>query len=53
MKSEPRVLVAAGCWGDYVASGNVSLRLMAEEVEHKKLRVIIFSMNINDLICAN
>lgn len=40
MKTEPRVLMAAGCWADYVASGNVSLRLMAEKVEHKKLWMI-------------
>lgn len=27
MKTEPRVLMAAGCWVDYVASGYVSLEI--------------------------
>lgn len=40
MKTEPRVLMVAGCSVDYVASGNVSLRLMAKKVEHKKLWMI-------------
>lgn len=35
MKTEPWVLMAAGCWVDYAASGYVSLRLMTEKVEHK------------------
>lgn len=35
MKTEPWVLMAAGCWVDYVASGYVSRRLVTGEVEHK------------------
>lgn len=52
MKTEPRVLMATGYWVDYVASGNVSLRLMAEKVEHKRLWMIIsiFSINANDYL---
>lgn len=35
MKTEPRALMAAGGWVDYVASGYASLRRMTEKVEHK------------------